>query len=228
MNLKIHKSWLCWQGGASFWGERRSLGWRNHQSSELERFLDPSLRSGWRFTRIQDNGLCILRKPCCMRHSEANAEESSAEKRLWILHYVQDDENTERMEWHSGGVSLCVRCFEVANKKRRLNIRWVFLLRVPGLEPGAVWRPAEPKCYEKWDEARPLANTTGWYRSLMAHGGSSFSISWNEKQKRPILRLVFSSAGARTRTWSLLVRSQTLYPVGLHPRFVFFRWRAQI
>ena len=25
------------------------------------------------------------------------------------------------------------------------------------------------------------------------------------------------SAGARTRTWSLLVRSQTLYPVGLHP-----------
>ena len=25
------------------------------------------------------------------RHSEANAEESSAEKRFWILHYVQDD-----------------------------------------------------------------------------------------------------------------------------------------
>ncbi len=49
------------------------------------------------------------------------------------------------------------------------------------------------------------------------------------KKRRPAFRLVFSSAGARTRTWSLLVRSQTLYPVGLHPRFVVFsRWRVQI
>ena len=37
------------------------------------------------------------------------------------------------------------------------------------------------------------------------------------KQERSIFRLTFLSAGARTRTWSLLVRSQTLYPVGLHP-----------
>ena len=28
-----------------------------------------------------------------MRHSEADAEESSAEKRFWILHCVQDDED---------------------------------------------------------------------------------------------------------------------------------------
>ena len=40
------------------------------------------------------------------------------------------------------------------------------------------------------------------------------------KKKRPALRKSFFSAGARTRTWSLLVRSQTLYPVGLHPRDV--------
>ena len=38
-----------------------------------------------------------------------------------------------------------------------------------------------------------------------------------DKKERLIFRLTFPSAGARTRTWSLLVRSQTLYPVGLHP-----------
>ena len=46
-----------------------------------------------------------------MRHSEANAEESSAEKRLWILHYVQDDDS--HIFWmtacaYSGCYAVCV------------------------------------------------------------------------------------------------------------------------
>ena len=57
----------------------------------------------------------------------------------------------------------------------------------------------------------------------MTSASRIFLVNKNRKDQpfgRPAFRLVFSSAGARTRTWSLLVRSQTLYPVGLHPRFV--------
>ena len=40
-----------------------------------------------------------------------------------------------------------------------------------------------------------------------------------KKKKEPTEWSTLLYAGARTRTWSLLVRSQTLYPVGLHPHW---------
>ena len=83
---------------------------------------------------------------------------------------------------------------------------------MPGLEPGAVYSPDMSNVAKKYKSRHILS------LAKLAHGGSSFSPAINmNKEKADLIDRPFLSAGARTRTWSLLVRSQTLYPVGLHP-----------
>ena len=68
-----------------------------------------------------------------------------------------------------------------------------------------AWRSVQTRVCRLWKNILTAFTDCGNGREL-------------KKKERLIFRLTFPSAGARTRTWSLLVRSQTLYPVGLHPR----------
>ena len=82
------------------------------------------------------------------------------------------------------------------NNKKRPTFRLTFsLLLVPGLEPGAVWRPDEPSSYRNV-KARPLVNTAGEYRPLITHLAP---VSWmfKNKKKRLVFRLTFSLCGCQ-------------------------------
>ena len=103
----------------------------------------------------------------------------------------------------------------------RICLWRVFHVKMPEIKK--FWIKRRFRLGGRNDESRVLAHSRRIFRCGLGpvHG----------IKRRPTFRLIFSSAGARTRTWSLLVRSQTLYPVGLHPRFVFVvfsRWRVQI